>query len=267
MMSHSVLVTQLQRDGRSMSKAKALRAFRRHVAASLKAAGFEGPRGHFVRRLGAVTQVVELQHSIYGGRITANLGLDLEWLRPEIRWLPRPAIGPHAHDATRWVRVGLVGPDRADRWWAFQDDPESLEAAGFGLASAIIEHGLPWLESHSGMDAFLEHAKERRARSRSDRHPQGCFSELRLLAAVHAWRGNTSQAERCLKIARKLWPVEKARLQAARKSYRERHPNEPQRIPRVPDLVRELERIIEPTRAASAFQAPSRAARLKSGRA
>ena len=256
MMGHPVSVI---RHG-PMSKAKALRAFRRYAVGPLKAEGFEGPRGHFVRRLGSVTQIIELQHSIYGGRITANLGLDLEWLRPEVRWIPRPALGPHAHDAVRWVRVGLVGPEHADQWWDFED-PDSLEAAGGALAEAIIEYGLPWLDAHSQQDSFLRHAEERIRRSRSDRHPDGRFAELRLVAAVHAWRGERAKAKRYLKLARRLWPLEKERLQEARRSYRDRHPSGPGRLARVPDLLGELERLIEPTRAASAFRPPARPAR------
>ncbi len=250
-------------ETRPMSKAKALKAFRRRVVAPLKAAGFEGPRGHFVRRWGAVTQIIELQHSIYGGRMTANLGLDLEWLRPEIRWIPRPALGPHAHDAIRWVRVGLVSPERSDHWWSFEDDPDSLETAGDGLAEAILDHGLPWLEAESEQESFLRHAEERRRRSTSPRHPEGCFAELRLVAAVHAWRGDRAAAEHYAALARALWPTEKARLQAARRSYRERHANGPQRLPRVPDLLGELERLIVPTRAGSAFVPPARSLRSK----
>ena len=266
-MGQSVSGIGLQHHGGAMSKAKALKAFRSHVVAPLKAAGFAGPRGHFVRRLGAVTQIVELQHSIYGGRMTANLGLDLEWLRPEIRWIPRPALGPHAHDAIRWIRVGLVGPDSTDRWWSFQEGVESLEAAGEGLAHAVVRHGLPWLEAQSRAESFLRHAEERCRRSCSKRHPHGCFAELRLLAAIHAWLGEQAEAERYVDLARDLWPTEKARLQAARKIYRERHRDGARRMPRVPDLMRELERLIEPTRAASAFQAPPRASRSKTGRA
>lgn len=248
-----------------MSKGRALKAFRHYAVGPLKAIGFEGPRGHFVRRQGAVTQIVELQYSIYGGRITANLGLDLEWLRPEIRWISPPALGPHAHDATRWVRVGLVGPERSDQWWRFDDAPESLEAAGLGLARAILDHGLPWMETESCAESFLRHAEDRRRRSSSERHPEGCFAEVRLVAAVHAWLGDRRAAEHYLGLARSLWPNEKARLQAARRAYRERHADSPAKIPRVPDLVRELERIIEPTRGASVFLPPSRPTRSRSG--
>ena len=267
MMGHSVSVIRLQRNGGPMSKAKALKAFRRYAVSPLKAAGFEGPRGHFVRRVGAVTQIVELQHSIYGGRITANLGLDLEWLRPEIRWIPRPVLGPHAHDAVRWIRIGLVGPEHADEWWSFQDDPESLEQAGVGLTQAIVEHGLPWLDEQSHGEFFLKHAEERRRRSKSDRNPHGSFAEVRLLAAVNAWLGNRKEAKRHLLLARRLWPTEKARLQAARRMYRQRHPQTQVRLARVPDLLRELERLIEPTRGASVFLPPARMVRSKSGRA
>ncbi|MEL7369945.1 MAG: DUF4304 domain-containing protein [Myxococcota bacterium] len=248
-----------------MSKAKATRAFRRHAAACLKAAGFVGPRGHFVRRDGAVTQIVELQHSVYGGRITANLGLDLEWLRPEIRWIPRPQLGPHAHDAIRWIRIGLAGPDRRDQWWSFQEDEETLEKAGRALAQAVMEHGIPWLEAQSGGRSFLRHAEERHRRSCSDAHPEGGFPEVRLLAAINAWVGDYGEARRFLELARPMWPQEKARLQAARRVYRDRQV-EGAKLPRVPDLLKELERLTEPTKGGSVFQAPRRAPRSRSGR-
>lgn len=245
-----------------MTKQEVLAAYRRLVEPELRAAGFRGRRGHLVRRIGGVTQVIELQHSIYGERFTANLGLDLEWLQPVIRWVPRPAIGPHAHDAVRWVRIGLVGPDHRDRWWSYGMGSEGLEAATRALGAAIVERGLGWLDDHSEPASFLEYATEHLERSRSDKNPDGGFVELRLMAAVLAWNGDRPAALKCANRARACWAEEKERLERARRIYRRRH-SKKGRLPGVPNLLKELDRLISPTTDEYPFVAPSPAARRR----
>lgn len=244
-------------EARRSAKSAVVAAFRRHCSPALKAQGFVGSRGHFVRRQGAVTQVIELQHSIYGGRITANLGLDLEWLRPLVRWIPQPALGPHAHDATRWVRIGIVSPAKADVWWSYADETESVDDACRNLARAILEYGVRWMESESAREAFLQYAQEKLVRSQSPVRPHGSFLELRLMAAVCAWRGEFASAHEHAAHAAQLWTEERERLVNARKIYKKRHPSDV-RLVGVPNLVRELERIISPTTGARAFSPPAR---------
>lgn len=230
-----------------MSKSKVVAAFRRHAGPALKAQGFSGGRGHYVRRQGAVTQVIELQHSIYGGRVTANLGLDLEWLKPYVRWIPSPDLGPHAHDATRWVRVGIVSPAKADVWWSFGDESEIDECCKH-LARAVLEYGVPWLDAKSSRDAFRAYAEEKLVRSQSSMRPHGSFLELRLMSAICAWRGEATLATQHAEWAAELWGEERERLVNARTLYKKRHPEQP-RLVGVPNLVRELERLIAPTSA------------------
>ena len=79
----------------------------RALEAVLADEGFAREGAQLVRRARGVVEVVEVQHSIYGGRVTANLGLDLVFLRPLVRWVPRPSLGPHAHDCVRWLRVEI----------------------------------------------------------------------------------------------------------------------------------------------------------------
>lgn len=225
-----------------MSKQMVLNAYRQVVEPELRKLGFIGRRGHLIRRLEGVTQIVELQHSIYGGRITANLGLDLEWLPPMIRWIPRPALGPHAHDATRWIRVGLTRPEKADLWWPYQDSEESAVEASRGLGKIILKHGIGWLRAEADPASFLDHAERALERSKSPIHPQGGFIELRLLSAVHAWAGDKRKARRFAKAAGNLWDEERTRLKDARQTYRNRHPG--RRLPQVPNLQRELETLI-----------------------
>ncbi len=221
-----------------------------------------------VRRVGGVTQIIEVQHSIYGERLTTNLGLDLEWLRPTIRWIPRPALGPHAHDSVRWVRIGLIGPEKSDRWWGYGAETAGLEAAMRSLGEAVGAAGLAWLDEASDPPSFLEYAREQMERSRSDRHPDGGFMELRLMAAVLAWNGDRDQALKLANRARAIWSEEKERLEKARHTYRKRHPG-PGRLPGVPNLLSELEALISPTkgeypfvaRAPSSRRRPSRSAR------
>lgn len=247
-----------------MARKEVVAAFREAVAPRLRAEGFVGRQGHYLRRQGAVTQVVELQHSVYGGRLTANLGLGLEWLAPQLPWVRAPTLGPHAHDCIRWVRLGLVSPARADTWWSFTDEDGSPEAAVEGLGRALIEHGLPWLDAESSEQAFLRYAKEKLDRSKSRRHPKGCFPELRLMAAVSAWSEDEAAAQRYAKLARKLWAEERERLANARQLYLHRHPDRAPELEPVPDLLEELEQLTSPTTGSSPFSAEGARRRSRS---
>lgn len=219
------------------------RAFARVVGPPLRAQGFTGRRGHLLRRIGPVTQVVEMQHSIYGGRVTANLGLGLEWLKPVVRWVAPPAIGPHAHDCARWIRVGLVS-EAKDRWWAYGDDETSMKTALESLTYAIVQSGLPWLELNSSPSAFVEYAQTQLERSRSPRRPHGGWPELRLMTAVCAWSGQNRRAARYCAHAENVWADERARLVAARALYKARS-RTGGRLPGVPRLQEELRRIVK----------------------
>ena len=229
------------------SRRALLDAFRRVVAPELREQGFRGRDGHFVRRRRDIIHVIELQLSIYGGRVTANLGLDLPWLPPAIRWIDPPKLGPHAHDSTRWIRVGLTGPEPADRWWTFLSDAEEDQiGAARGVGGAILEHGIDWLDAEADRTAFLRHARERVDRSRSPSRPEGRFPELRLLAGVLAWNGRFDEAAEILELARAGWEDERGRLALARAEFGARYPGTPA-ARAAPDLVGELERLISPT--------------------
>ena len=238
-----------------MSRKEVIEAFRELAAPGLRAAGFVGRGGHYLRREGAVTHVVELQHSVYGGRFTVNLGLGLEWLHPQVRWIPQPALGPHAHDCTRWIRLGLVTPARADQWWSFSEDEGSVQDSVARLGEALLGPGLAWLEAESDHEAFLRFARDKLERSKSRRHPLGCFLELRLMAAVSAWTGALAAAETYCQHAGALRTEERARLAEARRLYRHRHPDRAPELPKVPDLQKELEALILPTTGEARFSA------------
>lgn len=230
------------------AKVRAEAVVGRRLRRELGKVGFTASGAHLVRRTGGVTEVIEAQHSIYGSRVTANLGLDLEWLRPLIRWVPRPEVGPHAHDCIRWVRVGLVDGAGGDRWWPYdEDDPASLELAADGLTSSVATAGIDWMARERTATAFLRHAQKQLERSQTGRQPDGGYLELRLVAAVYAWLGDFERAESTCARASYQWEQERARLRMARKIYRRRHPDASTRLPPVPNLQRELERITAPT--------------------
>lgn len=217
--------------------------------------GFRHEGAHFVRAHEGVAEVVEAQHSVYGTRLTANLGLDLLWLRPLVRWIRRPDLGPHAHDCIRWIRVGLVDDPSGDRWWSYEpEDPASLEEAAGDLAERVAGPGLSWIGRERDPSSFLHHAERCLDRSRSRLHPEGGYLELRLLAAVLAWRGDFERAGTVCMRAGVHWNEERARLVMARDIYKRRHPDAPTRLPPVPNLQRELERITEPTTGARALR-------------
>jgi hypothetical protein len=234
-----------------MPKQAVLEAFKRLIEPELKARGFVGRRGHFVRKNDPhVAQVIELQHSIYGGRLTANLGIDLDFLRPIVRWIACPTIGPHAHDATRWIRIGLVRPDRTDCWWSFDVDSEDgIDEAARSAGRAIVDHGIPWLEAECAPESFVHYAEARLERSKTSDRPEGSFLELRLMSAVLAWNGDLDGAARFGALARLCWPEERSRLQRARHEFRKKNTQLGKSVADVPDIQAELEAFISTTMA------------------
>ncbi len=247
-----------------MTQKRVLARFEAHIAPILEERGFEVAGGHCVRQQDAVVQVIELQHSIYGSRFTANLGLELAWLQPMVRWIPRPELGPHAHDCTRWVRLGLVGDGGDDTWWSFTDDTQSIKEAIEGLKQALLVDGCPWLTRQGEQAAFLHYARARLERTRTPDTPHGAFLELRLLAVVLAWSGAGDEAWSCVLKARALWDDEKRRLQHARALYKKER--EKSRLKGVPDLQAELEALIEPTRGGGVLAVAPKRRRSRSGR-
>jgi hypothetical protein len=163
----------------------------------------------------------------------------------------------------RWIRIGLCAPEKADRWWSYAAESEGIDRAMQSLAESIGHHGLPWLDTGSEPASFVEHAREQVERSRSDRHPDGGFFELRLIAAVYAWSGDREQAMKYANRARAIWGEERDRLEKARQIYRKKHPGGG-RLPGVPNLLGELEELISPTTGESPFVAPSPASRRRS---
>jgi hypothetical protein len=230
----------------SVERQHLLDAFEARAGVALRTSGFEGRNGHYVRRAGDVTQVIELQVSIYGARVTANLGIDLPWLEPALRWIHPPDIGPHAHESIRWIRIGVATPEGRDRWWSFAE-PVDLDVAVRELGAEILGPGLAWLDRESGPAALLKEAEARVDRSKGPRHPHGRFAELRLLAAVLAWNRRLDEARAVAEQASTCWEEERQKLSNALASYRSRFATSGTSALAVPDLAQELEALISPT--------------------
>ncbi len=216
----------------------------RDIEPQLAERGFVGAEGHLVRPGPDVQQVVEVQLSIYGTRVTANLALDFAWLAPAIRWVSPSSVGPHAHDCTRWIRLGVSGKYGKDHWWSF-DTEAALEATVAEIRSELLGPGLGWLERESTAAAFLADARTRVERSKASRHPHGRFSELRALAAVLAWNGRPAEAREAAAHAREVWPEERARLERALALFRDRYPPDAAPPGVVPDLPAELDALLD----------------------
>jgi hypothetical protein len=228
-----------------MTRKRVLLAFKDEVEPELRELGFTGRRGHLIRKDGPVAQVIELQYSIYGGRVTANLGLDLSFLKPLVRWIAQPALGPHAHDSTRWIRIGLVRPERTDHWWSFEPDSDDAAVKAVrDLGQALVEHGVHWLDTESPCESFLRYAQHKVERGRCSEKPDGTYLDLRLYAAVLAWSGARDAALDCAERARKCWADERERLVAARAQFQKK---KSVRMPSVPNIQRELDELITST--------------------
>lgn len=122
-------------------------ALKAPVLAQLQAA--LAPHGYcaagtlFQRELAQVVHLVELQSTQEEGAahiaVTVNLGVFAPALvDADIREYIRPSI-PQAH----WrERIGILMPQRRDRWWSIENAAQAA-AAGAEIAVCVEQYGLP----------------------------------------------------------------------------------------------------------------------------
>jgi hypothetical protein len=121
-------------------------ALKASVLAALQAAleplGFVASGALLQRELAEVVHLVELQSSQEANvshiAVTVNLGVYAPSLVDAgIRDYIRPSI-PQAH----WrERLGILMPQRRDRWWTIEN-PEQAAEAGAEIAASVTEYGL-----------------------------------------------------------------------------------------------------------------------------
>jgi hypothetical protein len=128
------------------------------VLAQLKAAlepfGYRQAGVQFLRELAEVTHLVELQCSRDGDAnhiaVTVNLGVYAPSLVDrDIREYIRPSIA-QAH----WREcLGILMPERRDKWWTIESVEQAAEAAP-DIALSIEEYGLPQLAKIADLAAL-----------------------------------------------------------------------------------------------------------------
>jgi hypothetical protein len=121
---------------------------REGIGPALVAHGFGGRSSTFSRPVGDVVHLVQLQgaddNSSEGARFTVNVAV----------WVPALSTGttPSVADAHWQVRLGLLGPERADRWWE-ANDLAMADAAALDIVAWVQAFALPAL-------ARIQHARD-----------------------------------------------------------------------------------------------------------
>jgi len=136
---------------------------------ALKARGFKRAKNTFRRRNEASWTVINFQASQYSFahdvKFTVNLGVSLDLLRPE--W---QGDKPPSESGCRFrERLSFLLPDRIPYdWWWVADDETNFERLGADITTAIVEHGLSWLDARSTPEQVrdlwlgdLEHVSEK----------------------------------------------------------------------------------------------------------
>jgi hypothetical protein len=113
------------------------------LQAALEPHGYRAAGTLFHRELAEVVHLVELQSTQEEGAaqiaVTINLGVFAPALvDPDIRDYIRPSI-PQAH----WrERIGILMPQRRDKWWSIESVDQAA-ATGAEIAVSVEEYGLP----------------------------------------------------------------------------------------------------------------------------
>lgn len=124
--------------------------------ALLKPAGFRRSGALFQRHSEDVVHLIEVQGSRTNGandaRFTVNVGIFAPAVVYEdIRAQTKPSIG-----AAHWrERIGFLGNDRADLWWAVTG-PESAEGAARELCLRVQRDALPRLHELPNLAALVQ---------------------------------------------------------------------------------------------------------------
>jgi hypothetical protein len=120
------------------------------VDAILRPLGFSRQNLAWNRRADGIVEVVSIQISKVGEIFTLNLGV----LDPEaytLCWGKPPSEFVDEADCTARVRLGFLLKGK-DTWWGDSDE-QTLT----GVASALLEEGLPFLEAHRSSAAIKEY--------------------------------------------------------------------------------------------------------------
>ena len=125
----------------------------------LRKAGFRRQGNHFHRQSNGLIHAFNFQASrgvaVPNGAFTVNLLVSSEYIYR--CWAGRVPANPAARFIPIQWRIGLLMPEREDKWW-----PVDAEIGGLSreVSHALVTYGLPFFDTFSSADALLEQLRQ-----------------------------------------------------------------------------------------------------------
>jgi Domain of unknown function (DUF4304) len=120
----------------------------------LRDAGFRRQGNHLHRQSGGLIHAVNFQASrgmaLPLGAFTVNLLVTSEYLY--LCWAGRTPVNPATMFFPIQQRIGLLMPQREDRWWPVDGGIDGLCRE---VSRALVQYGLPFFETFPSADALL----------------------------------------------------------------------------------------------------------------
>jgi hypothetical protein len=192
----------------SESKDRITEVVKRGLGPALKVAGYRKKGFHFRQEISPiVTRLVTVSCSPWNSAAAGQFTLDLGVYHRDIAALhdAMPVVNsPTAIDCVIRQRIGFVMPVGRDYWWQVSDKTD-FSTLGTKVASAWINYGNPWLESHSSL--------------REGRRFLAAQNHFFLAAMASVALGEPAEAHRWLDRAVRDWPGGADRIETWRRTH------------------------------------------------
>lgn len=173
----------------------------------LKNNGFKKKARNFYREFENRIEVINVQASKWNegneGQFTVNVGVYYPEIS-EITDAPPVKGMPKEYDCTVRERIGLLTPEKKDKWWEIDSSSNDSEVSE-NVANLVEEICFPWLDKMSDLDAVKSYiAKNNRA-----------F----VAAGIALFLGKSEEASAYIEQALKQQPLAKSKINAWGKKH------------------------------------------------
>ena len=127
------------------------------LASWMKAQAFKKHSRTFVRSVGPISQIVNVQASqgnfAEAGKFTINLAIHHLGLA-EVRGNPTRGAYPKEYECLLRERIGKLMPQQLDHWWQVRAE-EDVATLAIEVRDTYVRYGEPWLQLHAEEPTLL----------------------------------------------------------------------------------------------------------------